>query len=58
MVGNDDCVYGIPYWATHILKFDPANPDTTSTVGEESEEELYGGNGVLGGDGYIYAVHD
>ena len=57
MVGNDDCVYGIPYHATRIVKFDPTNPDTTSTIGEEAEEGFYCGNGVLGGDGYIYAAN-
>jgi hypothetical protein len=54
VVGNDDCVYGIPYFATHIIKFDPVNPDTSSAVGEEAEERFECGNGVLGGDGYIY----
>ena len=50
VVGNDDCVYGIPYYATRIVKFDPANPDTTSTVGEDAGERFRCGNGVLGGD--------
>jgi hypothetical protein len=59
VVGNDDCVYGIPYsHATRIVKFDPANPDTTSTVWEEAEEWFMCGNGVLGGDGYIYAANE
>jgi hypothetical protein len=37
------------------FKFDPANPDSTSTLGEEAEFEFEcGGNGVLAaGDGYI-----
>jgi len=52
VVGNDDCVYGIPHRATRIVKFDPTNPDTTSTVGEEAEKRFYCGNGVLAGDGY------
>jgi hypothetical protein len=55
VVGNDDCVYGIPSLATRIIKFDPTNPDTTSNVGGASEEGC--GNGVLGGDGYIYAAN-
>jgi hypothetical protein len=59
VVGNDDCVYGIPNLAPHIVKFDPTNPDTTSTVGEEAQRRrFYCGNGVLGGDGYIYAAND
>ena len=33
VVGKDDCVYGIPDRAKRIVKFDPTNPDTTSTVG-------------------------
>jgi hypothetical protein len=37
VVGNDDCVYGIPYDAKRIVKFDPTNPDTTSTAGEEAD---------------------
>jgi len=58
VVGNDDCVYGIPYEATRIVKYNPADPDTTSTVGEEAEQEVFGcGNGVLGSDGYIYAAN-
>ena len=58
VVGNDDRVYGIPYGETRIIKFDPANPDTSSTVGEGAEEDFECGSGVLAGDGYIYAVHD
>jgi hypothetical protein len=58
IVGNDDCLYGMPYQAKRIVKFDPNNPDTTSTVGGEEDEEFFCcGNGVLGGDGYIYAVN-
>ena len=55
VVGNDDRVYGIPYYATRIIKFDLTNPDTTSTVGERIVGRC--GNGVLAGDGYIYAVN-
>jgi len=59
VVGNDDCVYGIPHESRRIFKYNPADPDTTSTVGgEEAEEGFYcAGNGVLGGDGYIYAAN-
>jgi outer membrane protein assembly factor BamB len=57
VVGNDDCLYGIPYWAKHIIKFDPTNPDTTSTVGEEARRRFMCADGVLGGDGYIYAAN-
>jgi hypothetical protein len=57
VVGNDDHVYGIPQDATHIVEFDPTNSDTTSTVGEEAEEQFMCGNGVLAGDGYIYAAN-
>jgi hypothetical protein len=52
VVGNDDYVYGIPHSATRIV-----NPDTTSTVGEEAEENVECGNGVLGDDGFIYAAN-
>jgi hypothetical protein len=58
VVGNDDCVYGIPNKATRIIKFDPTNPDTTSTVGEVADRWFGCGNGVFGGDGYIYAAND
>jgi len=53
VVGNDDHVYGIPFAATCIVKFDPTNPDITSTVGEELERVFVRGavfyctNGVL-----------
>jgi hypothetical protein len=58
VVGNDDRVYGTPYNAKRIIKFDTTNPDTTSTVGEEAEEDFgCDGNGVLGGDGNIYAAN-
>ena len=57
VVGKDDCVYGIPHWTTRIVKFDPTTPDTTSTVGDEAESLFLCGNGVLCGDGYIYAVN-
>jgi hypothetical protein len=56
VVGNDNCVYGIPYYATRIVKYNPADPDTTSTVGRTSR--FICGNGVLGGDGYIYAANN
>jgi hypothetical protein len=59
VVGNDDCLYGIPEDATRIVKYNPADPDTTSTVGKEVEGGFCcSGNGVLGGDGYIYAAND
>jgi hypothetical protein len=57
VVGNDDCVYGIPHDEGCIVKFDPTNPDTTSTVGEETKGGFNCGNGVLGGDAYIYAAN-
>ena len=59
VVGNDNCVYGIPYYTTRIAKYNPADdPNTTSTVGEEAEKEWFKcGNGVLAGDGYIYAAN-
>jgi hypothetical protein len=40
-----------------IIKFDPTNPDTTSTVGEKAEGWFMCRNGVLGCDGYIYAAN-
>jgi hypothetical protein len=57
VVGSDDFVYGIPKLATRIIKFDPSNPDTTSTVGEKARLWFFCGNGVLAGDGYIYAAN-
>jgi hypothetical protein len=57
VVGNDDRGYGIPYAAIRIVKYNPADPDTTCTLGEESEEEFDCGNGVLAGDGDIYSVN-
>jgi hypothetical protein len=53
-------VYEVCFWipyVTRIVKFDPANPDTTPTVGEKAEESFECGNGVLGCDGYIYAAN-
>jgi hypothetical protein len=58
VLGNDDYVYGIPgEEAARIVKFDPTNPETTSTVGEEAEGRFGCGNGALAGDGNIYAVN-
>jgi hypothetical protein len=57
VVGNDDCLYGIPHSAKRVVKYNPANPDTTSTVGEEARRRFECENGVLGGDGYIYAAN-
>jgi hypothetical protein len=58
VVRNNDCVYGIPDRAKRIIKFDPTNPDTASTVGEKAKEWFEcDGNGVLGGDGNIYAAN-
>ena len=57
VVGNDDFVYGIPFAATRIIKFDLTNPETTSTVGKEAEEAFMCENSVLAGDGDIYAVN-
>jgi hypothetical protein len=61
VVGNDDCVYGILNKSRRIVKYNPSDPDTTSTVGEEAEEgvgDFFCGNGVLCGDGYIYAANE
>jgi hypothetical protein len=59
VIGNDDYVYGIPQFVRHIVRLDPTNPDTTSTVGEEAKRAGFYccGNGVLAGDGYIYAAN-
>jgi hypothetical protein len=57
VVGKDDRVYGIPYIATCIIKFDPTSPDITYTVGKEDVKGFKCANGVLGGDGYIYAAN-
>ena len=48
-------MYGIPDRSKRIVKFDPTNPDITSFVGEKATEWFGCNNGVLGGDGYIYA---
>jgi hypothetical protein len=58
VVGNDEILYGIPILAKRIIKFDPTNADTISTVGEKAEEDFVCKNGVLGGDGYIYAANN
>ena len=57
VVGIDDCLYGIPNDARRIVKFDPSNPDTPFTVGEDAEWGFMCGNGVLAGDGDIYAAN-
>jgi hypothetical protein len=57
VVGIDDLVYGIPDRSKRIIKFDLTIPDTTSTVGEEATEWFGCDNGVLSGDGYIYAAN-
>jgi hypothetical protein len=57
VVGNDDSVFVIPDVAKRIIKFDPTNPDATSFVGEEAKERFRCGNGVVAGDGFIYAVN-
>jgi hypothetical protein len=49
VVGNNDCMYGMPFFAKHIIKFDPEDPDITCTVGGEAEIGFYcGDGGVLG----------
>jgi hypothetical protein len=59
VIGIDKCLYGIPGDSGCIFKFDLNNPDTTSTVGKELEGCPFGcGNGVLCGDGFIYAAND
>jgi hypothetical protein len=46
VVGNDDFVYGIPYYnAKRIIKFDPANPDTNG---------MGWGDPIIGVDKCIY----
>jgi hypothetical protein len=57
VVGNDKCLYGIPYLATRVVKYNPADPDTKFRVGDEAERAFCCWNGVLGGDGYIYAAN-
>ena len=59
VVGNDDCVYGIPYDAKRVVKFDPTNPDATSTVGGGAERAfMCDSEGVLCGYGDIYAARN
>ena len=53
VVGIDGCVYGIPFECNRIVKYDPIN-DTTSFVGEETDEYFYCSGGAMGRDGYIY----
>mmetsp|Transcript_22579 Transcript_22579/g.25893 ORF Transcript_22579/g.25893 Transcript_22579/m.25893 type:complete len:337 (-) Transcript_22579:172-1182(-) len=52
----DGCVYGIPAFSTRIIKFDPANPDATTTVGAEADTDFQCSGGVLAEDGNIYAM--
>jgi outer membrane protein assembly factor BamB len=58
VLGKDDCIYGLPLSARGIVKFNPKCPEELSLVGDESKTEMNCGNGVLGDDGYIYALSD
>ena len=48
-------IYGIPDDSKQIIKIDPSNPDSTSNVGKEADEDFECGDGVLGMDGNIYS---
>eukprot|EP00751_Fragilariopsis_kerguelensis_P047835 CAMPEP_0171026344 /NCGR_PEP_ID=MMETSP0736-20130129/34228_1 /TAXON_ID=186038 /ORGANISM="Fragilariopsis kerguelensis, Strain L26-C5" /LENGTH=248 /DNA_ID=CAMNT_0011466865 /DNA_START=622 /DNA_END=1365 /DNA_ORIENTATION=- len=52
----DGFVYGIPGKSKRIIKFDPANPDATTTVGAEADTDFQCSGGVLAEDGNIYAM--
>ena len=55
VVGIDGCVYGITYFSSLIIRYNPIN-DIMSVVGEEIDWYfLCTGNGALGRDGCIYA---
>ena len=48
-------IYGIPDQSKQIIKIDPSNPDSTSNVGKEADEDFECRDGVLGMDGNIYS---
>ena len=56
VVGIDGCVYGIPYNSKRVIKYSPANNDTTLFVGEEFDKAIQCTGGALGRDGCIYAL--
>ncbi len=59
VLGNDDCIYGIPFFSNRIVKFDPNCPENVSFVGAEAKKSSFHcGNGVLADDGHIYALND
>jgi len=55
VVGRDGCVYGIPCWATRVLKFDPSS-NTNSLIGDVGEGLYKWSGGVLCPRGFIYGI--
>ena len=60
VLGNDGCIYAIPFNASRVLRIDPAAPGGAAVelIGPDLSTHGYGkwAGGVLGNDGCIYAV--
>ena len=56
-LGNDGCIYYMPFNAHRILKLDPNDNDRLSIVGEDLGDKKYKYRGaVTGSDGMIYGL--
>jgi hypothetical protein len=57
IVGADMCIYWLPSFANHVLKFDPETKQLPSLVGNDLGEEGYKlQGGALASDGAIYCI--
>ena len=56
MRGADDCIYGIPYNARRVVKFDPADKSLTEIGPDLGEGYGKWMGGVLDRNGSIYCM--
>jgi len=56
ILADNGSIYGIPYHATQVLKFDPIERQTTLIGGSVGDTQDKWSGGVLGQDGFIYGV--
>ena len=57
VLGTDDCIYSIPYFAVRVVRFDPKDKSLTEIgpdLGDDDVEKWE--TGVLAGNGCIYCL--
>lgn len=55
IVANDGCIYGIPFDAQRVIRFNPSHNETT-LIGESYDDNSKWWGGCLGNDGNVYCT--